>query len=842
MRFHFLFFLFAFTSLSSVQAQSGITEVYGRVLDASNKQPLEFVNIKLIGTPKATLTDFKGEYRIRTSEKVDTIAFSYLGYKTRHISIKRGAVQELNIEMGSDDKLLTEVTVKAGKRKKKREIDTTANYVFYQVLKHKEQNRANNLASYSYENYDKFQISLLNPGPKFLNFFLFKPFRFAFENKDTTEEGSMYIPGVIKETLTDVYYTSVPQKVEKTFVKAEKMTGVDNPSVYNLVHVEFKENDPYDNMYYFARTYFNAPFAPIGMSIYYYYLTDTQKLDGRISYKLHFVGKAKEDLALKGYAWIDSATWAIRYIQYRPNEKANLNFINDYDAKVDYTLIENKYWIKTREEMNSVGSLFKKKNKLGILVQKLDVRKNLQVNIVLPDSITNYAEAHILLDSARKRSSEYWDTSRYEPLTPSQQRVFEISDTIKLVPAWKFYQWAGVFFTTAFADAGPISFGRVLNFASRNNVEGWRARFGFETNPRFKKRGTPINNFLRTFYFTGYGAYGFKDRDWKYMALTRINLPWKNEKWQQLEVMYRYDIRVPGQDENQTLVTFDNIFTIISGRTLSKVMKVTEFNVHYEKDWLKDFSTIIGFHEKTYWDVPGSSNFFHPENNQLLSVRKFNVTEFMFDARYSYKSLYTFGTFYRYFYTTKYPVLMLRYTLGIGNIQKDNFNYHNLQLTVRQRLFTPIGYTNYIFKAAKIFGRVPYTAAYLTQGNLGFLLDKYNYNLLREFEFISDQYLQLWIEHHFNGFLFNKIPGVSKLKLREVIIFKSLFGSYSKRNETLLATPTELTSPSKMPYIELGFGIENIAYMFRVDFLWRATYRNTGGQNWGVKFMIQPGF
>lgn len=842
MRFRFLFSFLCFLFTINAMAQTGATEVYGKVLDASTRQPLEFVNIKLVGTPKAILTDFKGEYRIRTNEKVDTIAFSYLGYKTRHIAIKRGTIQELNIEMGSDDLMLKEITVKAGKKKRKREIDTAANYVFYQVLKHKEQNRINNFASYSYENYNKFQISLLNPGPKFINFFLFKPFRFAFENRDTTEEGRMFIPGVIKETLTDVYYTSVPKQMEKTFVKAEKMTGIDNPSVYNLVHVEFKENDPYDNMYYFARTYFNAPFAPIGIGLYHYYLTDTQKLDGRISYKLHFVGKAKEDLALKGYAWIDSATWAIRYIQYRPNEKANLNFVNDYDAKVDYTLVEDKYWVKTREEMNSVGSLFKKKNKLAMLINKVDVRKNFRVNIVLPDSVTQYIEEHILLDSARTRNPFYWDTMRFEPLTQSQKRVFEISDTIKNVPAWKAYQWAGVFFTTAFADAGPISIGRVLNFASRNNVEGWRARFGFETNPRFKKRGTPINNLFRKFYFTCYGAYGFRDKDWKYLALSRINLPWKNEKWQQLEIMYRYDIRVPGQDENQTLVTFDNIFTIISGRTLSKVMKVTEFNIHYEKDWLKDFSTIIGFHEKTYWNVPGSSNFYHPENNVILPVQKFNVTEFMLDTRYSYKSLYTFGTFYRYFYTTKYPVVMLRYTLGVGNIHKDNFNYHNLLLTIRQRLFTPIGYTNYIFKAAKIFGRVPYTAAYLTQGNLGFLLDKYNYNLLREFEFISDQYLQLWVEHHFNGFLFNKIPGISKLKLREIIIFKSLFGSYSNRNQSLLSTPAELTSPSKMPYIELGFGIENIAYLFRVDFLWRATYRNTGGQNWGVKFMIQPGF
>jgi hypothetical protein len=836
------FLLLVFVLCTKVLLAQTATEIFGKVTDAANKEPIPYVNVKLYGgVPRMAITDPKGEFRIRTAERVDSIVFSYLGYRPRKIALKRGGVQELNVEMGSDELKLTEITVKAGK-KRKRVIDTTANYVFYQVLKHKDQNRANSFGSYKYESYDRFQISLLNPGPKFQNFFLFKPFKFAFENKDTTETGSMYIPGVIKETLSDIYFRSKPRKQIREVVKAEKMTGVDNKSVYGLIHTEFKECDPYDNLYYFARTFFSAPFAPIGTGTYFYYLTDTAKLDGRISYKLHFVGKTKEDLALKGYAWIDSATWAIRYIQFRPNEKANLNFINEYDSKIDFTLVDDKHWIKSREEMNSVGSLFKKKNKLGMYVQKLTEKRGFEINTELPDSVFSRPDERYVLDSARLHTKEYWDSSRFSPLSKSQKQVFVIADTIKEVPAWKAYQWFGVFFTSAFADAGPISIGRVLNFGSRNNVEGWRVRFGFETRARFMKRGTPVNNFFRTFYYTGYGAYGFKDKDWKYLSLIRINLPTKNDRWNSLEAYYRYDIKIPGQDESQTLLTFDNIVTLISGRVFSKLMKVREFSVSHEKDWTKDFSTIVGINEKTYYDIPGVSKFAHEERNVVMPISQFSMTEFLVNARYSYKSVYTAGVFYRYFATTRWPVIQLRYLAGVGTIGRDNFNYHNLQLTFSQRLFSAIGFTNYSFKAAKIFGRVPYTAAYLTQGNLGVLLDKYNYNLLREFEFVSDQYAQLWIEHHFNGFFFNKIPGFNKLKLREVLIFKSLMGSFDDKHKKLLSTPSELSSPSKVPYIELGFGIENIAYLFRVDFLWRATYRNNGGQNWGVKFILKPSF
>lgn len=843
MRFSkFFFFLLLLVAKISVAQTNINTEIFGRVTDAKTKEPLGYVNVRLYGgVPKATMTNPKGEFSVRSIEKVDSIVFSYLGYGSRNIRVKRGGTQELNIEMGSEELKLVEITVKAGK-KRKREIDTTANYVFYQVLKHKEQNRVGASYSYHYENYDKLEISLLNPGRKLINFFLFKPFRFAFENTDTTSEGSMFIPGIIKETVSDVYYRLRPKKQMRTYVKAEHMTGIDNPAAVSLANYEFRETDAYDNLYYFAKTYFNAPFAPGALNTYYYYVTDTQKIEDRISYKIHFVGKTKEDLALKGYAWIDSATWAIRTIFFKPNEKANLNFINEYNAHLDYTLVDGKFWMKNREQMQSVGSIFKKKNRIGLLVEKLVEKKNFEANVLFPDSIFKGVEETIIADSARNMSKEFWDTARFEKLTQPQERVFEISDTMKKVKAWKTYEWFGRFFTAAYADAGPISFGRVLNFGSRNNVEGWRVRFGFETNVRYQHRGTTANNFLRKFYFTGYVAYGLKDRDFKYLALTRFALPRKNERWQSLEAMYRYDMRVPGQDENQTLLTFDNIVTLISGRTLNKIMKVREAQISYEKEWVRDFSTIFTINDKIYYEIPTVSDFIKKENAAVHHVPNFNVTEFMLDTRYSYKDLYFVGAFYRYFQTTKYPVIMLRYSFAMVNMERDYFNYQTLHFILKQRIVSPIGHTNFSFKAGKIFGKAPYTSCYLTQGNLGILLDKFNYNLLREFEFISDQYAQLWVEHHFNGFIFNKIPGFNKLKLREVIIFKSLIGSFSKRNADVLLVPQELRAPGPVPYIELGFGIENIAYLFRVDFLWRATYRNSGGQNWGIKLAFQPGF
>jgi len=166
-------------------------------------------------------------------------------------------------------------------------------------------------------------------------------------------------------------------------------------------------------------------------------------------------------------------------------------------------------------------------------------------------------------------------------------------------------------------------------------------------------------------------------------------------------------------------------------------------------------------------------------------------------------------------------------------------NYHKLSLTITQRLSWQLGHTNYKFEAAKMFGKVPYPLSYVTAAGFGIILDRTNFNMLKEFEFVNDQYMTLWIEHHFDGFFFNKIPVFNKLKLREVIYFRGLWGSYSKANAALINLPSEVYSPSKIPYMEASFGIENILNVFRVDFMWRLTYRDTPGV---PKFMVKIGF
>ena len=104
-------------------------------------------------------------------------------------------------------------------------------------------------------------------------------------------------------------------------------------------------------------------------------------------------------------------------------------------------------------------------------------------------------------------------------------------------------------------------------------------------------------------------------------------------------------------------------------------------------------------------------------------------------------------------------------------------------------------------------------------------------------EFVSDQYISLNIDHSFNGFFFNKVPLLKKLKLREVVSCKVLYGGLSRTNNpvyqnNLFRLPADnngipLTyTLDKDPYIEASVGVSNILKIFRVDLIKRFTYLN----------------
>jgi hypothetical protein len=214
-----------------------------------------------------------------------------------------------------------------------------------------------------------------------------------------------------------------------------------------------------------------------------------------------------------------------------------------------------------------------------------------------------------------------------------------------------------------------------------------------------------------------------------------------------------------------------------------------------------------------------------------------NISEFYLNLRYAPNEKFYQGKLYRDPLPGKYPVIQLKIAGGSKSFYND-YNYLRVQLGISRRFYLSIlGYTDVSLEGGKIFGQVPYPLLFIPRANQTYSYQKNSYNLMNFLEFVSDQYVSLNVDHNFNGLIFNKIPLVKKLKLREVVSVKVLYGGITRTNNpdyqaSLFKLPTDANgipltyTLEKQPYIEASVGISNIFKIFRVDLIKRFSYIN----------------
>ena len=161
-----------------------------------------------------------------------------------------------------------------------------------------------------------------------------------------------------------------------------------------------------------------------------------------------------------------------------------------------------------------------------------------------------------------------------------------------------------------------------------------------------------------------------------------------------------------------------------------------------------------------------------------------------------------------------------------------DYTYHYTEAGFQKRFwFSAFGYTDVILKAGKVWNKVPFPLLIIPNANLSYTIQPESYSLMNAMEFMNDEYASWDVTYFLNGFLFNRIPLLKKLKWREVLSCRGIYGNLSDKNNPelsggLFAFPAGSTTMGHTPYVEAGVGIENILKVLRVDYVWRLTYRN----------------
>ena len=121
---------------------------------------------------------------------------------------------------------------------------------------------------------------------------------------------------------------------------------------------------------------------------------------------------------------------------------------------------------------------------------------------------------------------------------------------------------------------------------------------------------------------------------------------------------------------------------------------------------------------------------------------------------------------------------------------------------------------------------------------------------MKPMEFINDQALSWDLTYWGNGILMNRLPLIKKLRLREVLSLRGIWGSLSDKNnpaadDAVFLFPADaLCQPmGDKPYMEAGVGLDNIFTILRVDYVWRLTYRDHAGTDrHGIRIQLHLNF
>ncbi|MEN6618025.1 MAG: DUF5686 family protein [Rikenellaceae bacterium] len=841
-KYCFLILVCLFVGSITVNGQRTYNAVLkGIVVDGKTDKPIPLASVAVEGTKQGTITDLEGKFSISTNIPNTILKASCMGYNTEIIKISDGSSNLIKIKLTSSLTTLDKVVVKANRVRYKNKNNIAVSFID-SVIANKDKNRNENFDFLQYEKYEKTQFALSNISEEIKQSKMLKKFKFVFENIDTTKQpGKEVLPLYIKETLSDYYYRKSP-KATNEVVKANKMVSFDgylnNEGITAYLKYLYQDINIYDNNISFLTNQFLSPIANSAPMFYRFYITDTVNIDDAKCAKLFFTPRSKTDMLFQGYLFITlDGAYAVKKIDMEVNKKINLNWVKDAKIIQEFEYSQQQGWVMSKDEL-SVNFGFNQ-NGLGIFGQRSVLYKNYLINKTLTDNVFNISAPKI---DAVQKSDAFWEQNRYEQLTKSEKGIYTTMDSLQHVPAFKRTMDIMRIAFASFHDFGPFEIGPISTFYSYNSIEGSKIKFGGRSTPEFSKK---IN-------FDGYLTYGFKDKKYKYnigatysfTSNTIYEFPVKR-----LRVNYQVDTKVPGQElyflqEGNALMSFKRGVD-------DKLFYNKSFKVEYLNEFENHFSYSVGYNYTR--QSPGGTLNFNTDDylSPVNNIPYVNISEVGLNLRYAPHEQFYQGKLYREPVPNKYPILQLKYING-SKILGNDFNYNRLKLSIYKKFYpSVIGYTTVIWEAGKTFGKVPYPLLEIHNANQTYVYQSTAYSLMNFLEFVSDQYTSLNVDHCFNGFIFNKIPLLKALGLRENVTCKVLYGSLSKSNNPdyqsdLFKFPTDkegnptIFALGNSPYVEVGVGISNIFKLIRLDFVKRLTYLNHPNvSSTGIRMMLK---
>ena len=838
----------------SVSAQN----IQGVVTDSLTNEPIPYLSVFYEGKGVGSITDNDGNYKVETRKGWNKLTFSAVGYVTKVVNIIPGVTKNLNVRMRPDDIMLDEVVVKP-KREKYSRKNNPAVELMKKVIAHKKNNKLSENDYYQYNKYQKITMSLNDVTPEMLEKGMYKKMPFLKDQIELCEETNKFIlPISVDETASQKIYRKHP-KSEKTIIKGMSSTGVNElfatgDMLSTVLKDVFTDVNIYDNDIRLLQYPFISPISSSdAISFYKFYIMDTTFVDKDKCFHLTFVPNNSQDFGFTGHLYVlADSSYTVKKCTMNLPKKSGVNFVDNMDIIQEFEQLPNGEWVLKTDDMIVEMTLMK-------IMQGFQIRRTTRYSDYafdeLPQQLFKRKGAEIKEADAMMRGDDFWNQYRPVPLTQTESSMDMLVKRLEQMPGFKYVIFVLKAFIENFVETGTkehpskVDIGPVNTMISNNYIDGLRLRMSAQTTAN-------LNPHL---FFKGYYAYGFKDHRSKYMGEVEYSfnkkeyLPREFPK-NSITFSYQYDVMSPTDKFLKT--DKDNVFVSFKTSTVDQMSYVRNIALKYENETQFGLKTTVEVKHST--DEPTGGLAYITNDDQKTLVPEIQTMEASLAFRYAPGETFVNTKQRRIPVSFDAPVFTLSHTAGFKGVLGGEYNYNLTEIGLYKRFwFSSWGKIDMFVKGGAQWNKVPFPLLIMPAANLSYILQRETFNLINNMEFLNDRYASLDVSWDLNGKIFNRIPLLKKLKWREAIGFKMLYGHLTDKNNPMKhpgnselflfptrdGRPTSFVMDPKTPYMECSVGIHNIFKILQIDYVRRLNYLDHPDANkWGVRFMVMMTF
>lgn len=779
-------------------------------------EALPFASIYIKGSTKGVNSNDEGKYSLKLEKGKYTIVFQYVGFSRQEVDIDLFENKTVNIELKSDGISLSEVVVKAG--------EDPAYAIMRKAIK-KRKFYANPVNEYACQSYIKGLERLINIPEKLKKFVKIT----SGETIDSTLLGVVYL----SESESNYYYKK-PNK-EKEIMYSSRVSGETRSFSFNQLS-QMKLNFYLNTIH--LRNIADRPFiSPLNGNAFLYYkyhLLGTIVEDGKVFNKIEVKPKRKTDPCFTGVIYIQENSWRLTSLDLRLTKDNKINFVDTLTFKQLYApVLSDSIWMPVNYNMSfSFGFM-------GIAANGYfnAVVKNYNLKPEFNEK-TFGNEVMVIEDGANKKDSAYWAANRPAPLTKEETTDYRKKDSTEKITGTDHYKdsidkksnrlkfnnfFTGYSYQKTKEQISISVPGLITSGIQYNTVEGLNLSYNFSASKEYENnRSQRMNGKIR---------YGFSNYLWG--GELGYNYLYNPKKFSR----FGFNLKSIVEQFNHAepiIPLVNSAYTLLGNLNYMKLYKESGIETNYftelingvyfnsqinylQRDALKNTSDILFIDDQSKLFTNNDPRFEYTHDSLFKSNRALTAE---ITLSFRFKQKYVSIPNQKIITGSKYPRLSVTYKKAI-TVLDANADYDLASAAVYDDL------------SLGLFGRLGYRikgGAFLTNKKMEFMDYEHflgnqtyvntsdylnSFRLLPYYSYSANEwFFEAHAEHHFNGFIINKIPLLKKLKIQEVA------GGHLLMNNKI------------NQYYEINFGIENIFRILRVDYV----------LGYGINNQVRSGF